>query len=100
MPTSLDAIHYLIDNGVIFGPGKAANAGGVATSGLEMSQNKIGLSWSFEKVMVELKMIMEDIFYSIQKTNKKYDIKDNDLLTGANIVGFEKIVDAMMYQGI
>ena len=65
-----------------------------------MSQNKIGLSWSFEKVMVELKMIMEDIFYSIQKTNKKYDIKDNDLLTGANIVGFEKIVDAMMYQGI
>ena len=100
MPTTLDAIHYLIDNNIIYGPGKASNAGGVATSGLEMSQNSIRMSWSFEEVNSKLKEIMENIFSTIYQVNSKYNLKENDLLTGANIVGFEKIMDAMMYQGI
>ena len=100
MPTTLDAVHYLIDNNIIYGPGKASNAGGVATSGLEMSQNSIRMSWSFEEVDSKLKEIMENIFSTIYQVNSKYNLKENDLLTGANIVGFEKIMDAMMYQGI
>jgi glutamate dehydrogenase (NADP+) len=100
MPTSLDAIHYLIENDVIFGPGKAANAGGVATSGLEMSQNSIRTTWTYYQVDAQLKNIMEDIFIRINYTNCKYDIRENDLLTGANIAGFEKIVSAMIMQGI
>ena len=100
MPSTLDAIHYFIDNGIIFAPGKACNAGGVATSALEMSQNSIRLSWSYDKVDQELKLIMENIFDSINQTNKKYNLKENDLLTGANIVGFEKIMNAMLLQGI
>lgn len=100
MPCTLDAIHYLIENNVIFGPGKASNAGGVATSGLEMTQNSIRMSWSFEEVDNKLKAIMENIFLNVYKTSKKYEIRKNDLLTGANIAGFEKIVDAMIYQGI
>ena len=100
MPTTLDAVHYLIDNNIIYGPGKASNAGGVATSGLEMSQNSIRMSWSFEEVNSKLKEIMENIFSTIYQVNNKYNLKENDLLTGANIVGFEKIMDAMMYQGI
>ena len=100
MPTTLDAVHYLIDNNIIYGPGKASNAGGVATSGLEMSQNSIRMSWSFEEVDSKLKEIMENIFTTIYQVNSKYNLKENDLLTGANIVGFEKIMDAMMYQGI
>lgn len=100
MPCTLDAIHYLIENNVIFGPGKASNAGGVATSGLEMTQNSIRMSWSFEEVDNKLKAIMENIFLNVYNTSKKYEIRKNDLLTGANIAGFEKIVDAMIYQGI
>ena len=100
MPTDLDATRYLIDNGVIFAPGKAANAGGVATSGLEMSQNSLRLSWSFEEVDARLKNIMKNIFENIYSKNIKYKLKDNDLLTGANIAGFEKICDAMIAQGV
>lgn len=100
MPTTLDAIHYLIDNNVIFGPGKACNAGGVATSALEMSQNSMRMTWSYQEVNHNLKQIMEDIFDSICYTNNKYSLKENDLLTGANIVGFEKIIYAMLLQGI
>ena len=100
MPTDLDAIHYLVENGVIFGPGKASNAGGVIVSGLEMSQNSQRLSWSFEEVDNRLKTIMENIFTSINNLSKKYDIKCNDLLTGANILAFEKLITALDYQGI
>lgn len=100
MPTDLDATRYLIDNGVIFAPGKAANAGGVATSGLEMSQNSLRLSWSFEEVDERLKNIMKNIFSNVYSKNIKYHLKDNDLLTGANIAGFEKICDAMIAQGV
>lgn len=100
MPTTLEAAHYLIENGVIYGPGKAANAGGVATSGLEMSQNSYRLSWTFEDVDLKLKNIMENIFDNIHSTNKKYELKENDLLTGANIAGFDKIASAMLAQGL
>ena len=100
MPTTLKAAHYLIDNNVIYGAGKAANAGGVATSGLEMSQNAQHLSWTFEEVDNKLKEIMENIFINIHLTNKKYNLKENDFLTGANIAGFEKIYQAMILQGV
>ena len=100
MPCKLDAIHYFIDNVVVFGPGKAANAGGVATSGLEMSQNSMRYSWSFEEVDEKLKGIMKNIFSNIYETNKKYGIRENDLITCANIVGFNKLCDAMIAQGV
>ncbi len=100
MPSTLEAAHYLIDNGIVYGPGKAANAGGVATSGLEMSQNSMRLSWSFEEVDARLKGIMESIFNNIYVTSKKYGIQENDLLTGANIAGFDKIATAMIAQGV
>ena len=100
MPTTLEAVHYLIDNNIIYGPGKAANAGGVAVSGLEMSQNSMRMSWSFEKVDKQLKNIMGEIFHNVYNTSKKYNIRWNDLLTGANIAGFEKIADAMIMQGV
>ena len=100
MPSTLDAMKYLIEHNVIFGPGKAANAGGVATSGLEMSQNSMRLSWSFSEVDAKLKEIMENIFDNVYQTSKKFGVKENDLLTGANIAGFEKILDAMLAQGI
>lgn len=100
MPSTLEAAHYLVENGVIYGPGKAANAGGVATSGLEMSQNSERLSWSFEEVDAKLKNIMENIFHNAYNTAIKYNLPENDLLTGANIAGFEKVCDAMLAQGV
>ena len=100
MPTTLEATHYLIENGVIYGPGKAANAGGVATSALEMSQNSMRQSWSFEEVDLRLKEIMENIFNNIYKTSIRFNLKENDLLSGANIAGFEKIAEAMLLQGV
>lgn len=100
MPSTLEAAHYLVETGVIYGPGKAANAGGVATSGLEMSQNSERLSWSFEEVDSKLKGIMENIFHNAYNTAIKYNLPENDLLTGANIAGFEKVCDAMLAQGI
>jgi glutamate dehydrogenase (NADP+) len=100
MPTTLEAAHYLIDNGIIYGPGKAANAGGVATSGLEMCQNSQRLSWTFEEVDAKLKGIMEGIFHNAYNTAVKYGVRENDLLTGANIAGFEKVCDAMLAEGV
>ncbi|MBO5353470.1 MAG: NADP-specific glutamate dehydrogenase [Lachnospiraceae bacterium] len=99
MPTTLEATKYLQENGVIFAPGKAANAGGVATSALEMSQNSERLSWSFEEVDAKLHGIMINIFHNLDNAAKKYG-KDGDYVAGANIAGFEKVVDAMTAQGI
>ncbi len=99
MPTTLDATSYLMENGVLFMPGKAANAGGVATSALEMSQNSMRLSWTAEEVDEKLHNIMIDIFHKADDAAKRYDMEDN-YVAGANIAGFEKVVDAMMAQGI
>lgn len=99
MPTTLDATQYLLDNKVMFAPGKAANAGGVATSALEMTQNSERLSWSFEEVDAKLKNIMVNIFHSIDDASKRYNATGNYVI-GANIAGFEKIATAMMAQGI
>ena len=87
------------ENGIYFIPGKAANAGGVATSALEMAQNSERLSWSFEKVDAKLKAIMIDLFHNIENAAKKYGF-DGNYVVGANIAGFEKVVDAMNAQGI
>ncbi len=99
MPTTLEATEYLQKNGVYFVPGKAANAGGVATSALEMSQNSQRLSWSFAEVDAKLKDIMVSIFRNVDAAAKKYGFDGNYVL-GANIAGFEKVVDAMNAQGI
>ena len=99
MPTTADATKYLQENGVLFAPGKAANAGGVATSALEMSQNSERLSWSFEKVDSNLKDIMVNLFDNIDDAAKRYGLPGN-YVSGANIAGFEKVVDAMNAQGI
>lgn len=99
MPTTLEATKYLQENGVLFAPGKAANAGGVATSALEMSQNSERLSWTFEEVDSKLKGIMVNIFHNLDDAAKKYGV-EGDYVAGANIAGFEKVVDAMEAQGI
>ena len=99
MPTTLDATTYLQENGVLFMPGKAANAGGVATSALEMSQNSMRLSWTREEVDEKLHHIMFDIFHKADDAAKRYCMEDN-YVVGANIAGFEKVVDAMKAQGI
>ncbi|MDO5361767.1 MAG: NADP-specific glutamate dehydrogenase [Eubacteriales bacterium] len=99
MPTSLEATNYVQENGVLFMPGKAANAGGVATSALEMTQNSMRLSWSAEEVDEKLHTIMRDIFKKVDDASKRYDMEDN-YVVGANIAGFEKVVDAMKAQGI
>ena len=99
MPTTLDATEYAMENGVLFLPGKASNAGGVATSALEMSQNSMRLSWSAEEVDEKLHGIMKDIYKKIDDAAQRYDMKDN-FVVGANIAGFEKVVDAMKAQGI
>ena len=99
MPTTLDATEYAMENGVLFLPGKASNAGGVATSALEMSQNSMRLSWSAEEVDEKLHGIMKDIYKKIDDAAQRYDMKDN-FVEGANIAGFEKVVDAMKAQGI
>ncbi len=99
MPTDLDATKYLQENGVLFAPGKAANAGGVATSALEMSQNSERLSWSFEEVDEKLKHIMKNIFHNMSNAAREYKAEGNYVL-GANIAGFLKVADAMIAQGI
>jgi len=103
MPTSLDATEYLQHNGVWFAPGKAANAGGVATSALEMSQNSQRLSWSFEEVDEKLHGIMKTIYRNASDAALEYDKTYNgkaDLVSGANIAGFLKVATAMMQQGV
>ena len=99
MPSTTEAIEYFQANGVYFVPGKAANAGGVATSALEMSQNSERLSWSFEEVDSKLQNIMVTLFHNIDNAAKKYGFEGN-YGVGANIAGFEKVVDAMNAQGI
>ena len=99
MPTTLEATQYLQQNKVYFVPGKAANAGGVATSALEMSQNSERLSWTFEEVDSKLKRIMVDIFHNLDDASKQYGM-EGDYVAGANIAGFLKVADAMKAQGI
>ncbi|MBE6673141.1 MAG: NADP-specific glutamate dehydrogenase [Ruminococcaceae bacterium] len=99
MPSTAEAIEYLQKHNVRFLPGKAANAGGVATSALEMSQNSERLSWSFDEVDAKLQGIMKNIFHNIDAASKKYGFEGN-YVVGANIAGFEKVVDAMTAQGI
>ena len=99
MPTTLEATKYLQENGVLFVGGKAANAGGVATSALEMSQNSERLSWTFEEVDGKLKGIMETIYANISDAAKRYGV-EGDYVAGANIAGFEKVVEAMLAQGV
>ncbi|MBQ6104756.1 MAG: NADP-specific glutamate dehydrogenase [Lachnospiraceae bacterium] len=99
MPTTIEATKYFQANGVLFAPGKASNAGGVATSALEMSQNSERLSWSFEEVDAKLKTIMVNIFHNADAAAKKYGMAGN-YVAGANIAGFEKVVDAMLAQGV
>ena len=99
MPTTMEATEYLQKNGVLFIPGKASNAGGVAVSALEMSQNSERLSWSFEEVDAKLKGIMVEIFHHLDEAAKKYNSAGN-YVVGANIAGFAKVVDAMLVQGI
>lgn len=99
MPASNEAIAYLQEHGVVVGPAKAANAGGVAVSALEMSQNSERLSWTSEEVDARLKGIMRSIVDSSLAAAKKYG-HEGDLVIGANIAGFEKVADAMMAQGL
>ena len=99
MPSTPEAIEKLQAASILFGPAKAANAGGVATSALEMSQNSERLSWTFEEVDAKLKNIMVNIFHNAYNAAEKYDMKGN-LVAGANIAGFDKVADAMMWQGI
>ena len=99
MPTTLEATKYLQENGVLFVGGKAANAGGVATSALEMSQNSERLSWTFDEVDAKLKNIMVNISHTMDDAAKRYGMEGN-YVAGANIAGFEKVVDAMTAQGI
>ena len=99
MPTTIDATEYFQANGVVFMPGKAANAGGVLVSGLEMSQNAEHLSWTFEEVDGKLEQLMRGMFHNVDDTAKKYGHEGNFVM-GANIAGFEKVADAMMAQGV
>lgn len=99
MPTTLEGTKVFLDNGVLFAPAKASNAGGVATSALEMSQNSMRLSWTFEEVDAKLKDIMVNIYKNASKAAEEYGMKDN-LVAGANIAGFIKVAEAMKAQGI
>ncbi|MBQ7954241.1 MAG: NADP-specific glutamate dehydrogenase [Lachnospiraceae bacterium] len=99
MPTTLEATEYFQKNGVLFCPGKAANAGGVATSALEMSQNSERLSWTFEEVDSKLQTIMVNIFHNLDDAAKKYGMEGN-YVAGANIAGFLKVAEAMTAQGV
>ena len=99
MPTTLDATEFIQENGILFLPGKAANAGGVATSALEMTQNSMRLSWTEQEVDEKLHQIMKDIFVKCDDAAKRYGMEGN-YVAGANIAGFEKVINAMKAQGI
>ena len=99
MPSTPEAIAVYFENNMLYGPAKAANAGGVATSGLEMSQNSLRLSWSFEEVDERLHGIMKNIFAACDSAAKEYGMEGN-YMAGANIAGFKKVVDAMIAQGV
>ena len=99
MPSSAGAIDQFLASGIAYGPAKAANAGGVSTSQLEMSQNASMIQWSFEEVDAKLKRIMENIYRTASETAKEYGAPGN-LVLGANIAGFRKVADAMIDQGV
>lgn len=99
MPSTPEAVEAFLANGIFFGPAKAANAGGVATSGLEMSQNSMRLSWSFEEVDQKLHTIMRNIYHNAANAAAEYGMEGN-LVAGANIAGFMKVADAMIWQGV
>jgi len=99
MPTTIEAMKLLLENNVMIGPSKAVNAGGVAVSGLEMSQNSMRMAWASEEVDAKLKTIMKNIFTSCHKTAEEYNLK-NKLVVGANIAGFIKVANAMLDQGL
>ncbi len=99
MPTTPEGIDIFIDNEILYGPGKAANAGGVSVSGLEMTQNSMRLSWTREEVDNRLQMIMKSIHQTCLSAAEQYDTPGN-YMNGANIAGFVKVVDAMLDQGI
>ncbi|HCR99737.1 MAG TPA: NADP-specific glutamate dehydrogenase, partial [Lachnospiraceae bacterium] len=99
MPTTIEATKYLQDNKVLFVCGKASNAGGVATSALEMSQNSERLSWTFEEVDSKLQGIMVNIYKNISEAAKEYGL-EGDYVAGANIAGFKKVATAMEAQGV
>lgn len=99
MPTTMEATKYLQDHGVYFIPGKASNAGGVAVSALEMSQNSERLSWTFEDVDGRLQGIMANIYHNISDAAKRYNV-EGDYVSGANLAGFEKVLNAMLAQGV
>jgi len=99
MPTVIEGIEYLQSKGVLFGPAKAANAGGVATSALEMSQNSERLSWTAEEVDAKLKSIMVNIYHNVENAAREYGMEGN-FEAGANIAGFLKVANAMYAQGV
>jgi glutamate dehydrogenase (NADP+) len=99
MPSTPEAVKVFLKSGICYGPGKAANAGGVATSGLEMAQNSQRLSWTFEEVDKKLHQIMVDIYSSAKQAAEEYKTPGN-LVNGANIAGFMKVARAMMAQGL
>jgi glutamate dehydrogenase (NADP+) len=99
MPTTLDGVKVFLDAGILYGPGKAANAGGVATSGLEMSQNSMRLSWTREEVDNRLHLIMKSIHKACRETADQFGTPGN-YVNGANIAGFLKVADSMMDQGL
>ena len=99
MPTTLEGTNIFLENGVLFAPGKAANAGGVAVSALEMTQNSMRYSWTFSEVDNRLKRIMTNIFKQVDEAAKEYGFEGN-YVVGANIAGFKKVAGAMMAQGV
>ena len=99
MPATREAAEYFIEQGAAFFPGKAANAGGVATSALEMAQNSARLSWTFDEVDARLKAIMKEIFRAVDEAAKEYG-RPGNYIFGANIAGFKKVAQAMLDQGI
>ncbi|MGN1123418.1 MAG: NADP-specific glutamate dehydrogenase, partial [Eubacterium sp.] len=99
MPTDAEATQVFLESKVLFIPGKASNAGGVATSALEMGQNSIRSSWTFDEVDAKLKGIMINIYYHMKEACEQFGVEDN-FVVGANIAGFMKVADAMMAQGI
>ena len=99
MPTTREATDFILDSDMLFLPGKASNAGGVGTSALEMCQNSMRYSWTFEEVDAKLKDIMVNIFHNIDNAAKEYGV-ENNYVAGANIAGFKKVADAMLAHGI
>jgi len=100
MPTTIEATKYFREHNVLFAPCKASNAGGVAVSGLEMTQNAMFLNWSFEEVDQKLHEIMKAIFKKCHDASLEYTGTPDDLITGANIAGFMKVYQAMLQQGV